>query len=1317
MYREFAEAVLQSFNELGMDSFRIHPKGSGVVCINPDGIKPHVFICEYLGEMYPAYRWCEKLDVVEQAQKTYDLKPTLPDFYNILLERPRHDPKGYGMLYVDASQSSNMGSICSHSCDPNCFSQVVARNGKLVIALTTTRHVHFGEELTMDYYSFTTSDVEWRAAVCLCGMSGCRGSFLHYATQEDLQQVLHEKYSPLRRYGALLRSCAPTPLSEAEQSVLTRHGFLSAALGVDAPLWLQRVTVENLRFAEYERMSLPAALLRAKNGVSSLYKYSEADMDARSVMEQRIQAIATCISMVQQVLKKNRLPGQTSNIDASLPLSVVPATELITNIWERIIKVADMLKNKVLEPLLVAPIVVPGVKKSTKKSSSTSNARKKKPDEMKSEERKVNKEDEEPAFTAGTVDAVVAAFVVPSAEDEATEALAKATEARQKQIEKLHATVATLQMLTETAPTTLPQLRDCSLNIRRELLNVQDLSTPVARIGLLADMIALWSHTYFFSQVKPYRAVESEKIIVVARELGTNIPKSKLYRKLDSGYRVGDPAPYPSLPGTVTSASLKEEADRQVAAAAATSAAVGGIVPEDAAIGTGSETKGKLEPMVLTTVEAAAEAAVSSSSSSSSSTKDSDDQESPFGIAHMPVDSPPTATVSTDSLTSMVDNNASSSSSSSSSNQRMRDRKPKSVSPQTLPEAPKHDNIFDPNEPVFYYPKKYPPNYIFWQLMGWFNSGTDESIGCPELFGSVMLPELEECFGPAESAYGAKQRSALFAHITDSEKSTLPWPTAIKSCFSSGGSSGDSLQESNPLCGSPMLDMVLGRPQSIRLLSEAFGVNLGAQSNANISSANGSGSSSSKSKQKQQQQQKEQENQYDNRAPPEKECEWVQCDNPGCHKWRRVPFHVDMSTLADIWTCDQNTWDIEYASCAMPQEKYDRDEEALVDPMAEGDNNEELQVGQLKDVFCTKNYVYYEASVVKLRDAVQKTKTRKARPRQALFHFKSWSSCFDEWIDVGHYRIKPHNLYTSPDCKDAVAQEEYQGVFLTRKKPKSASKAAAAAAAANKGSKAGKGAKGGKRKATDNICNNVEGSSAGDVDEEVHRPSSKGQGSKQARADVEAREAAERAKKEKALADELRRQQRALERLAGEEGLFEKRQRQDRELQELQAEKEREKSARMLAINASAPKSKQRRTDSWVQCSCCAKWRRYPSNYTPPDSNDWACSMNDWDINIAFCEAPEENLEIYDDVYVDTAVDVTDTAATSVDVSGKDVNVVVKNMESSSFTGGNAANTRYTDSTSREIERSSYSTTYASSDDVEGAVDSYLDDGVGEVKL
>lgn len=52
-------------------------------------------------ELYPAWRWCEKMDAVEEAKQKHGLKPDLPDFYNLILERPREDARGYSLLYVD----------------------------------------------------------------------------------------------------------------------------------------------------------------------------------------------------------------------------------------------------------------------------------------------------------------------------------------------------------------------------------------------------------------------------------------------------------------------------------------------------------------------------------------------------------------------------------------------------------------------------------------------------------------------------------------------------------------------------------------------------------------------------------------------------------------------------------------------------------------------------------------------------------------------------------------------------------------------------------------------------------------------------------------------------------------------------------------------------------------------------------------------------------------------------------------------------------------------------------------------------------------
>lgn len=100
--KQYASVLLQAMAEYADNDehFRIHPKGTGVICTAADGIAPHVVITDYLGEMYPPYKWCEKLEIMQQAQREYDLKPALPEFHNILLERPRKDADGYGKTLV-----------------------------------------------------------------------------------------------------------------------------------------------------------------------------------------------------------------------------------------------------------------------------------------------------------------------------------------------------------------------------------------------------------------------------------------------------------------------------------------------------------------------------------------------------------------------------------------------------------------------------------------------------------------------------------------------------------------------------------------------------------------------------------------------------------------------------------------------------------------------------------------------------------------------------------------------------------------------------------------------------------------------------------------------------------------------------------------------------------------------------------------------------------------------------------------------------------------------------------------------------------------
>ena len=223
------------------------------------------------------------MDAIEITQQRKSLKPALPDFYNMALERPQSDPRGYGLLIVDASRKAGHGSSVSHSCAPTCEVRVTALNGVLCLAMTTIRELEMGEELTFDYNAVTESLVEYSSAVCLCGYGKCRGSFLHYATADCYQQVLNRNAPLASRFATLVKASMKKVMAEDDERVLRSHGFQTAAFGavsfnrreqsscgrvvqpVDSmdfvPIWLRTFVADTLRYIEYERRALPIALI------------------------------------------------------------------------------------------------------------------------------------------------------------------------------------------------------------------------------------------------------------------------------------------------------------------------------------------------------------------------------------------------------------------------------------------------------------------------------------------------------------------------------------------------------------------------------------------------------------------------------------------------------------------------------------------------------------------------------------------------------------------------------------------------------------------------------------------------------------------------------------------------------------------------------------------------------------------------------------------------------------------------------------------------------------------------------------------------
>jgi hypothetical protein len=279
--KSVARLVRLASDSMDDDYFRIHPKGHGSVVIGEGGLKANSLVTYYRGEVYPAWRWCEKLDAIELVQKELNLRPNLPDFYNMAMERPKKDPRGYCLLFVDASRKSGLGSSFSHSCNPTCEVRVVSLYGKLSLSMTTLRDLEQGEELTFDYNAVTESLNEYRFAVCLCGQKNCRGSFLHYATADCYQQVLSRNSPPAARFASLVRGCMKQVMSKEDSELLLKHGFNTAAFGAvsfnhhvssadpqtspdsieNVPVWLRTFVADCLRYIEYERRALPVALL------------------------------------------------------------------------------------------------------------------------------------------------------------------------------------------------------------------------------------------------------------------------------------------------------------------------------------------------------------------------------------------------------------------------------------------------------------------------------------------------------------------------------------------------------------------------------------------------------------------------------------------------------------------------------------------------------------------------------------------------------------------------------------------------------------------------------------------------------------------------------------------------------------------------------------------------------------------------------------------------------------------------------------------------------------------------------------------------
>ncbi|XP_058006049.1 histone-lysine N-methyltransferase ATXR3 isoform X2 [Hevea brasiliensis] len=332
---KMCQGILKALDNRPDDNYVAYRKGLGVVCNKEDGFGEDDFVVEFLGEVYPAWKWFEKQDGIRSLQK--DNKDPAPEFYNIYLERPKGDADGYDLVVVDAMHKANYASRICHSCRPNCEAKVTAVDGQYQIGIYAVREIQYGEEITFDYNSVTESKEEYEASVCLCGSQVCRGSYLNLTGEGAFQKVLKEQHAILDRHHLILEACELNSVSDEDYLDLGRAGLGSCLLG-GLPDWVVAYSARLVRFINLERTKLPDEILR--HNLEEKRKYfsdicleverSDAEVQAEGVYNQRLQNLAVTLDKVRYVMRS--VFGDPKK--APPPLERLSPEETVSFLWK-----------------------------------------------------------------------------------------------------------------------------------------------------------------------------------------------------------------------------------------------------------------------------------------------------------------------------------------------------------------------------------------------------------------------------------------------------------------------------------------------------------------------------------------------------------------------------------------------------------------------------------------------------------------------------------------------------------------------------------------------------------------------------------------------------------------------------------------------------------------------------------------------------------------------------------------------------------------------------------------------------------------------
>merc|ERR1711862_111046 len=230
--------------------------------------------------------------------------------------------------------------------------------------------------------------------------------------------------------------------------------------------------------------------------------------------------------------------------------------------------------------------------------------------------------------------------------------------------------------------------------------------------------------------------------------------------------------------------------------------------------------------------------------------------------------------------------------------------------------------LCQPEDVVATITRKYSNEYILSQLLQWYHGGIGTKPGLPDMQGCISLPSITTCWDEKESTTGCETkkaskgrinnenykkeiREALIEWIDNRYTRGSPWPDNVNKFFFRGQTQHSSV------FGSPLLDFLV-TGDDLNIVSVLYDLK---QDEGELPSMTDTQNNETAADQLQLT--------VDEGLPAQAVANWVQCENPDCMKWRKLPWHVDVDLLPAQFFCKDNLWNPNSNSCDSPEDDWD----------------------------------------------------------------------------------------------------------------------------------------------------------------------------------------------------------------------------------------------------------------------------------------------------------------------------------------------------------------------------------------------------------